>query len=428
MFISENNKEKFTNILFSFIPLSFLGGNLLINLNIVLLIVISCFFYKKEIFQIKLNLFDKLISLFFLILLIVGILNSYLIYYPNKSIYADEILLKSFLVLRFLLIYFIIKFLIHSGKLKFKLFFIAAAICSLFVSLDVVLQFFTGKDIFGYESFSRRNPGPFGDEAISGSYLQRFAFFIFFLFPIFFPNYNKKIYIIFLIPIIILIYCAILFSGNKVPFLMFIIASIILLFISLRSKKIFVFLLVAVTSIFLISYKYSYQVKYNFGNFYLKVSQVQIYLESIANNVKFGTEIYIPNTYLKEMHNGILAFNSKKIFGGGLKSYKISCIKFSKYSCAPHPHHYHIEILVSAGIAGYFLLLTIFLKFLTTFKNSYLNKTKNNQIIFALFSTLFFIEFFPLRTTGSFFSTANATYFFIIMSIAISLALKKTIK
>ena len=77
---------------------------------------------------------------------------------------------------------------------------------------------------------------------------------------------------------------------------------------------------------------------------------------------------------------------------------------------------------------GYFLLLTIFLKFLTTFKNSYLNKTKNNQMIFALFSTLFFIEFFPLRTTGSFFSTANATYFFIIMSIAISLALKKAIK
>ena len=97
MFISENNKEKFTNILFSFIPLSFLGGNLLINLNIIFLIVISCFFYKKEIFQIKLNLFDKLISLFFLILLIVGILNSYLIYYPNKSIYADEILLKVFL-------------------------------------------------------------------------------------------------------------------------------------------------------------------------------------------------------------------------------------------------------------------------------------------------------------------------------------------
>tara|TARA_B100001057_G_scaffold500960_1_gene619259 strand:- start:771 stop:2090 length:1320 start_codon:yes stop_codon:yes gene_type:complete len=428
MFISEDNKEKFINILFSLIPLSFLGGNLLINLNIILLIIVSCFFFKSEIFRINLNLYDKLISLFFLILLITGIFNFYLFYNPDKSIYADEILIKSFLILRFILIYFIIKFLIIKRILKLKFFFITAAICSLFVSLDVILQFFTGKDIFGYENFSRRNPGPFGDEAISGSYLQRFSLFIFFLFPIFFPNYNKKIYIIFIIPTIILIFCATLFSGNKVPFTMLIFAAIILLVINYQFKKIWFLFLAGAISIFLIFFQYSSHVKYNFGNFYVKVSQLQIYTKSIIDNIKHGTEVNIPNTYIKEIHNGILAFNSKKMIGGGLKSYKISCLEFSNYSCAPHPHNYHVEILVSVGIVGYFLILILFLKFLITFKSSYLEKTKNNQMIYALFGTLFFIEFFPLRTTGSFFSTANITYFFIIMSIAISLTLKKNIK
>ena len=428
MFISENNKEKFLNILFALVPLSFLGGNLLINLNILLLIITSFLFFKKEIFQIKLNFFDKLISFFFLILLLTGIANSLLYYYPEKSIYADEILIKSFLFLRFILIYFIIKFLVVSGILKFKIFFITASVCSLFVSLDVILQFFTGKDIFGYESFSRRNPGPFGDEAISGSYLQRFSLFTFFLFPVFFPNYNKKIYTVFIIPIIILTLSAVLFSGNKVPFVMFILAAIILLILNLNSKKITMFLMVVTALIFLIFYNFNSQVKYNFGNFYVKVSQIQDYAKSVVKNIKFGSDVYIPNTYLKEIHNGILAFNSKKMVGGGLKSYKISCIEFSKYSCAPHPHNYHVEILVSAGILGYLLLLILFLKFLISFKNSHLTKTKKNQMMFVLFSTLFFIEFFPLRTTGSFFSTANATYFFIIMSIAISLSLKKEIK
>ena len=133
---------------------------------------------------------------------------------------------------------------------------------------------------------------------------------------------------------------------------MFILTAIILLIINSSSKKNIIFLLVIASSIFLISYKYNYQVQNNFRNLYVKVSQIQDYTKSIFENMKFGSEIIIPNTYIKEIHNGILAFNSKKIFGGGLKSHKISCQKYSKYSCAPHPHNYHVEILISAGIVG----------------------------------------------------------------------------
>ena len=429
-FISINNKEKIINILFSLIPLSFVYGNSLINLNIFSLIVFSIFFYKKKIFEVSFNLFDKLIFLFFLILLLSGLFNSLYFYYPEKSFYSDEVLIKSFLYLRFILIYFIIKFLIYKEILNLKLFFIFAAICSLFVSLDVLLQYSTGRDIFGYESIGRNNPGPFGDEAISGSYLQRFAFFSLFLFPVFFSNYNKKVYLFCAVLVYALIFSAILFSGNKIPFLMFLLSTIIFIMINLKSKKNIFFIILLFTSIFFVFFKYNSEVRLNFGGLYQKVSQVEIYSKDLLKNYKNVREIMPPNTYIKEIHNGFLsfAFDSKKIFGGGIKSYQISCPKFSKYVCANHPHNYHMEILISVGILGYLLLIILLLKFLIILKSSYVNKSKIDQMVFLLFSTLFLVELFPLRTTGSFFSTANATYCFIMMAIAISLSQKKVVK
>ena len=97
-----------------------------------------------------------------------------------------------------------------------------------------------------------------------------------------------------------------------------------------------------------------------------------------------------------------------------------------KFSCNTHPHNSHIEILVSTGIIGYLLLLILFLKFTySLFIKNYYSYKKNDQLLLNLFFTLFFIEVFPFRTTGSFFSTANATYFFIIISIVISLAITR---
>ena len=83
-------------------------------------------------------------------------------------------------------------------------------------------------------------------------------------------------------------------------------------------------------------------------------------------------------------------------------------------------------MLVSVGLAGYLLLLILFVKFsYSIFIKNYHKFNRNDQMLLILFFTLTFIEAFPLRTTGSFFSTTNASYFFIIMSIYISLGLKK---
>lgn len=423
--ILENNKQKIITLIFSILPLSFIGGNPFINLNIILLIFFSLIFFNKRIFNIDFNIFDKLMFLFFLTLLLTGTLNSIFFYFPEKSIYSGEIILKSFFFLRFILLYFIIRFLLYNKILDLKFFFIAASLCCLFVSLDVILQFVTGKDIFGYESFSRKYPGPFGDEAISGSYLQRFSLFILFLIPAFFPKLKSKGPLTLAFLTFILFFCATLLSGNKFPFVMLFLSLLILLSILIESKK-FILFLIFFSLIFFVFYKNSTEVRNNFSNFYNKISQVQIYSTNVISSFKYGTEIDIPNVWLKEMHNGVIAFNTKKIFGGGVKSFKVSCIKVAKYSCAPHPHNYHIEILISVGVFGYLILMIIFLKYFYNIRvKKYFISKKSESLVLLIFSTLFFIEYFPLRTTGSFFSTGNATYFFIIMSIAISLTFKK---
>lgn len=426
MFVSEINKNKIINLLFLFLPVSFICGNLVININVIFLIITSLIFFYPRVMKFDNNIYDKLLLLFFFIVLFSGIFNSYFYYFPEKSIYAKELLIKSFLYLRFALLYLIIKFLIKNDILKLKYFFISASICSLFVAFDVVLQFATGKDIFGYESFDRRNPGPFGDEAISGSYLQRFSIFLFFLIPIFFKKYDNSKNLIIVIILFLVTFSAILFSGNKFPFFMFILSVLTLILLLVRSKKMIIFLLLICPTIFIIFFKYNSEVKNNFTSFFTRFAQIKIYTSSVIENVKSGSEIVIPNTWIKEMHNGILAFNNKKVWGGGLKSYKISCPKVSKYSCNQHPHNYHIEILLSSGIIGYLSLLIIFFHFFyKVFIKNYYAYSRYEQLLLVLFFTLFFIESFPLKTSGSFFSTANATYFFIIMSITISLGLKK---
>ena len=124
-----------------------------------LLIFSGLLIYKSKIFQIN-YLENNLIFLFFLLIIFTGALNDYNLYQVkvgwSKIINIDayqyfETIIKSFLFLKYFLFYLTIKFLIEQKIINLKYFFIACSLGALFVSLDIILQFLTGKDIFGYE-------------------------------------------------------------------------------------------------------------------------------------------------------------------------------------------------------------------------------------------------------------------------------------
>ena len=59
------SKYNVINIIILLIPLSYIAGNLVLNLNILILTLTSIILFHKEIFRIRLNKIDKLILLFF---------------------------------------------------------------------------------------------------------------------------------------------------------------------------------------------------------------------------------------------------------------------------------------------------------------------------------------------------------------------------
>ena len=58
------NKTYLINLLFSFIPISFIAGNLLLNTNILLILLSSIIFYKQAVFKEKFSTIDKLDKIF----------------------------------------------------------------------------------------------------------------------------------------------------------------------------------------------------------------------------------------------------------------------------------------------------------------------------------------------------------------------------
>ena len=118
-----------------------------------------------------------------------------------------------------------------------------------------------------------------------------------------------------------------------------------------------------------------------------------------------------------------------KYLGGGLKNFRYYCHvrpnidKSSGFICNMHPHNYYLEILTETGLIGFILVITIFtyVLYLSFYKKYFTvsDLNKNNIIIPFLF--LFISEVFPIKSTGSFFTTGNMTYLIILMAIIIGI-------
>ena len=142
------SRNNLLNLIVACFPISFIAGNTIINLNIVLIILLSIIFYKKDIFNIKYFLIDKLIILYFLFILYTGFYND--IYFIVNDLYPAgyKTILKSLFYLRYLFLYFAIRYLIEKEILNLKLFFLSCSFCSIFVCVDIFLKHFSGKIYF----------------------------------------------------------------------------------------------------------------------------------------------------------------------------------------------------------------------------------------------------------------------------------------
>lgn len=463
MISKSNNAQIFLlNIAFFLIPISFVLGNSFINFNIVIILLYSLLLFKLEIFKINLTKIDVLILIFFTYVIINGILNNFLNFKFPDSPDPNIVVKKSFLYLRFLLLYFVIRFLVLKNLINFKYLFISFGFCSLLVGGDIIIQFFLGVDLFGYESTGRRLSGPFGEEKIAGSFIQRFFIFLPYSLILFF-KFNNKFY---LNSVLFLIFITITFgtllSGNRIPLVLLMISFLILLVFEKNFRK----NLLAIFFIFIAGFLYlAIEQKSvrssHYQNFVKNSSQIVRYL---SNRIKSGEIVGVDerckkidieeqnkdlmkecskylNVYIKEIESGILTWQENKNFGGGIKSFRWNCnnidrskmlyfvTKKGKVNCNNHPHNYYLQIAAELGFWGLSIAALIIISILTKgilyFKNS--NSNEYNIKILMPFFVVFVLEIFPLKTTGSFFTTTNATFLFIILSFVVGLINKNKI-
>ena len=431
------SKNNLINLLIILIPISYIAGNLLLNLNVLALIFCVFFFFKFNIFKDKLSKIDKLIIILFLYIIVNGGLNNLFNFnFPNAP-NQNIVLLKSILFSRFLILFFVLKFLIKKNIINYKLLFFSFGLIGLFVSIDIIIQYVFGKDLFGLESSGRRLSGPFGDEYIAGSFIQRF--FIFLVFSLLlFLKIEKKLFIqLAFILIMAISVISIFVSGNRVPLTLFILSVGLIFFYEKSFRKILFILLLIFTTIFYYMINSNKNYHSHYVGFVIKTYQITDYIKT-----RFLTgESKNLNTYIKEFESGITTWQENKYFGGGVKSFYYNCMSMDNskmknfrvlrgkinpkgnINCNSHPHNYYLQILAELGLLGLFLFILVFSVILIeAIKKTHSKRGFNlQQKILIPFLIIFITEIFPLKTTGNFFTTTNATFLFIILSFVVGL-------
>ena len=421
------SKNYIINFIILLIPISYIIGNLALNLNIFLLIIFTFLFFKRDVFHIKYGLTDKLILILFLYILVNGFFNNFFNFnFPNAP-NQHIVLIKSFLFLRFLVLYFIVRYLVCREIIDYKLLFFVYGLFAFFVSFDLIIQYTFGKNLLGMEGGSRRLSGVFGDEYIAGGFIQKFFIFLPYSVLFFSKIRNKFLLHILLLFIFGITLFGVLASGNRMPLLLTILALVLIFIYEKKLRK----LIGSAFIVFLLVFSFLLKTNDRTFNHFKEFKTKSFEFISYFHESLLSSEKVLPkNVYVKEFVSGILTWQQNRIFGSGVKSFFLNCSSIekdikTKYvgSCNTHPHNYYLEIATSLGILGLFLSIIIFsiilVKSITfTLNSSVVPEIKN---IFVPFFIIFVSEIFPLKTTGSFFTSQTGNFLFIILAFVVGL-------
>ena len=196
--------NKINIFLFSILPISLIAGNLLINLNIILINLSLLYFsFKDNDWHWTKDKFFKLLIVFYFYI----VFNSIYNYLIDNSVGAEGIY-RSLSFLKFVLLTFTFSVLIKDISSFEKIIKSWLLIISI-VIFDVFFEFSFGHNILGFKSLdATRIISFFYDESVVGGFLLTFSFVI----CAYFLNKNfkdkKKIFInifLFIIPLCILV-------------------------------------------------------------------------------------------------------------------------------------------------------------------------------------------------------------------------------
>ena len=439
------NYASLINVVFCLFPISFIFGNLITNINFLLFCCLGIFRLKFSNSLRKLNFPIKIIFIFFVMVLFSTSLSFMESFYSSEYEQSEfSRLIKSVLFFRFFIILIIIYLLSELDIINFKLFFISASVFPLLISIDVIFQYIFGFNIIGMKSYIHHNTSFFGDELISGGYIQNFSFFTI-LFLIHLIKKNENSFKIFLTTLAICtLGIGIMLSGNRMSFLLFLFGLFLFFLLNKESRKTVLISYLIIFVIFGLIRSTDKVMSHVYDSFFSGVQNSVVSVSiKLKNNLlsktqqakeaekedkwkDYPSQNPESNPYMKLTLTAIETWKPNKIFGNGIKSFRVKCQKIIKEQkrglCSNHPHNYYLEILVDLGIVGILLVLLIAITFIVFLFKNYKTLRKNNlQNLFLLAAIIsLFLEVFPLKTSGSVFTTNNATYIILMSSIILS--------
>ena len=405
LFKQESLLDKLKISILCFFPIFLIIGTAISEIGVITLCIVFIleFFFKKE------NIFNNKLTYFFLCLYLCLLIN--LIFSLNVS---NSILRNLFFLKYIIFVLGLINFL-PKKKYRFGLIFKSWLMIIFVFSLDLFVQLLFGTNIIGIESPHRyhRTSGFMGEELKAGSLILAVSFIssCFIISNTKYKNIGLALLIFFLLSIFI--------SGDRSNFIKSLMV-LIYLFLFLKKEDIkrlipWIGGLVLIVATVLNNYP-------PFKERYIN----KIFQDLSSNN--FNVIKFIDNTeYGKIYSTSIKVFEKFKVFGIGNKNFRMICdddfkknfaleneIDEKQLRCNTHPHQIYLEILSEHGMFGFIFLFI----FLFLFLKSNLKKLlkKKNLLLNCLFITLL-INFIPIIPSGSFFTSFNATLFWINFSL-----------
>ena len=292
--------------------------------------------------------------------------------------------------------------------------------------MDVLIQYTIGFDIFGNEystAHGKRLSGPFGDEYVVGAYLSK----LFFLGIPFLSTYTKN-YNLYVLYLLLMITTIFLTQERSAFFISLLATTFFIIFFKAQIKyKLSLFLSLIIFIIVFIKFDETSFKKYiNQTILQLGFSKELHHRYSDSNKLSHNLNSFWDSRYGAHFLTYYEIFKDNKIFGSGVKTFRKNC-SLSKYEnidskyvdsrCNTHPHNIYYEILSEGGILMFvpFCFIIIYLLL-----NNFKIFLKRYDVNILLNLSLLIIFFFPIQTTGSFFSTFNGVFYWIALAVILN--------
>jgi hypothetical protein len=327
-----------------------------------------------------------------------------------SSLFSKHILFSletSFFYIRFGFFVLSVWFLLRNNPKIINLFFYMLFFCFVILIADGFLQFFLGKNLFGWKIISNRISSFFKEELIMGSYISRLlplflALFIFLKKEI--NNFFKYSFII----IFVLSEVLIFLSGERASFFFLNLSALFILVLSNNYKKMRIGMLssafVIMCAITLVNSEYKFRM------FDTTLNQIKV--SNAFNKNDFNKDYYVFTSQHENIYkSAILMFKENPIIGIGPRLFRLYCNKkeflISSDSCTVHPHNNYIQLLAELGIIGFAQISLLFLILVFFSVKHFFLKIKKRTFIFndyqiSLLSG-FLITLWPIVPTGNFF-------------------------